>query len=349
MYFKSRKNWSESALLLFWSGRSIRHLSRKEGEDEVDFTRSNTRELILNRCDRHWEHYMEHWTHLENTGGTVYAAIFIFTTGVIIWLAWARFFPESSALKKVSHFAMAFAAFIYFAGGYAQVVAKGLDGVTCAAGRHSSRAVCFTRDESPVEFWVLVSALTATYAALVLASVACMVLVVSPAQGGGVIVAKKGRCSTIEGGDEAPGPRRSGRLTVFKVLGGVAVILPLAWVANSFRQADGARKQVAEALASVDQTKAAVEEYLQDNGALPEDNGALGLPPPADFHGAHVSEIEIFEGHIILTFDDSSVDEHLRSRVVTLVAVRRGKGVTWHCASPDIGDKYLPRSCRIFS
>lgn len=291
---------------------------------------------------------MEHWTHLVNTGGTVYTAIFVFTLGVIIWLVWARFFPESGVLKKVSHFVMTLAALIYFAGGYAHVVARGLDGVACAAGRYSSRVVCFARDENAVGFWGLVSVLTVLQVALLFASLVCMVLVVSPAQGG-VIAGKKGRRSTIEGGDEAPVPRGSGRLTAFKALGGVAVILPLAWIAHSFQQADGARKQVAEALASVDPTKTAVEEYLQDNGALPEDNGALGLPSPADLHGPHISEIQIFEGHIILTFDDSSVDEHLRGRVVTLVAVRSGKDVTWHCASPDIGDKYLPRSCRIYS
>jgi type IV pilus assembly protein PilA len=290
---------------------------------------------------------MEHWTYLANSNAAVYAAVFVFTLGLIIWLVWARFFPESSALRKVSHFVMTLAGLIFFAGGYVHVVARGLDGVACAAGRYSGHAVCFARDESPVGFWGLVSVLTVFDVALMLAAVACMTLVFPRAERR-VIESKRVRRPAIRGDDQKSTPGGAGRLPVFQVLGGAGVVLPLAWMVASFHQADGARRQVDEALASVAADKAAVENYLRDHGALPEDNRALGLPSPADLRGPHTSRIEISDGHIMLKFDDASADEHLRDRWVMLIAVRRGSGVAWHCASPDIDDKYLPRSCRIY-
>jgi hypothetical protein len=289
---------------------------------------------------------MEHWTHLANSKVAFCAAVLVFALGVIVWLAWARFFPESGALKKLSHFVMALAGLIFFAGGYAYVVARGLDGVACVVGRHSRHVVCFTRDESPVAFWVLISVLTGLSGVLLLVAAACMMLALSPAERRGTARGNAWR-SIGRVGDERPASRGAVRWPVFQALGGAAVMLPLAWIAVSFHRADGARKQVAEALSSVAGEKAAVETYLRDNGVLPEDNGALGLPPPAHLAGLHASEIEVAKGSIILKFDGASVDEHLRGRHVMSIAVRRDKAVAWHCASPDIDDKYLPRPCRI--
>jgi len=61
-----------------------------------------------------------------------------------------------------------------------------------------------------------------------------------------------------------------------------------------------------------------------------------------------VSEVKIFKGSIMLKFDES-VGAPLRGRLVMLIAVRRSSAVSWHCASPDIDDRFLPVACRKYS
>ncbi len=103
---------------------------------------------------------MEHWVRLAYSNTFFYAAVFVFAFGVILWIAWSRFFSESDVFKKISQSVMGFAVLMLFAGGYASVVAKGLDGVVCAAARHSFHVTCHTRDESPLWFWGHVVVLT---------------------------------------------------------------------------------------------------------------------------------------------------------------------------------------------
>ena len=290
---------------------------------------------------------MEHWIRLASSNAALYVALFAFTFGVMIWLAWARFFGHSDALKRASYLAMAFAGLVFFGARYAHVVANGLDGMACAAGRYSSHVICFTRDESPIRFWVVATALLLFHGVLLLASAACVLFLLSLVERR--VTAPEGAGHPATRPDvERTASRRLSRLSAFKVLTGMIVVLPLAWLAAVFHQADGVRDQVAEALTSAAGKKIAVEDYFRNNGVLPEDNEALRLPMPANLRDRHVSATEIFRGSIILTFDDWSVDERLRGRVVTLVAVRLDHAVAWHCASPDIDDRYLPRDCRIY-
>jgi hypothetical protein len=288
---------------------------------------------------------MEHWIRLMDSDTALSVAIFVFTFGVIIWLAWARFCPDRHALQRTSHFLMALAALVLFGAKYAHVVANGLDGVVCAAGRFSTHATCFTRDDSPVGFWTVAAALLFLSGALLLASVACVIPTLSPAK----------RRVTADGGTGYPRTRpgveraasvKAGRWSAIKLLSAATVVLPLAWMAAVFHQAEGVRGQVAEVLASATGRQVAVEEYLRNHGVLPEDSEALGLPLSAELRGRHVRETGIFRGSIILTLDGTLVDEHLRGRVVVLVAVSHHRAIAWHCASPDIDDRYLPRECR---
>jgi hypothetical protein len=288
---------------------------------------------------------MEHWVRLASSNAALYVAVFVFTFGLTIWLAWARFFLHSDLLKRVSYFVMALAGLIYFGAGYTHVIAKGLDGVVCMAGRYSLHATCFNRDESPVRFWAVTTALLFFSGVLLLAAVMCVTLVFSPVEGRSTAYDLAGSQAIRPGSDKTALGKLS-RLCAFKVLTGMSVVLPLAWLAAAFHQVDGVRSQVAEALTSAAGRKAAVEEYFQKKGILPADNEALGLPMATDLRDRHISATEIIQGNIFLTFDDRSVDEHLRGRVVMLVAGRLDHAVVWHCANFNVDDRYLPRDCR---
>ena len=50
---------------------------------------------------------MEHLLRLADSNATLYAAALLFTVGVVLWLAWARFFYEREDLERVPHFVMA--------------------------------------------------------------------------------------------------------------------------------------------------------------------------------------------------------------------------------------------------
>jgi hypothetical protein len=289
---------------------------------------------------------MEHLIRLMYSNSFFYAVVFVFALGVIFWLVWVRFFPENDILERFSKFVMGLAVLALFVGGYASVVTKGLDGVACGAGRYSFHLVCYTRDESPLWFWGLVVVLTGFIAILMLAALVFLVSMVAPGgrrRSAGV----RDQFSSMRAGNERPVPGRVGRLWASEASIGVIVVSTLAWIATSLHQIDGVRGQVAEVLASAAREKAAVETYLQDHDALPEDNSAMGPRVPADMHSQYVSEARIFKGSIMLKFDEAAADEHLGGRYVMLIAVRHGRDVSWHCASPDIADRYLPVSCRI--
>ncbi|MBN8921807.1 MAG: hypothetical protein BGP10_14905 [Rhodanobacter sp. 68-29] len=290
---------------------------------------------------------MEHWVRLAYSNTFFYAAVFVFAFGVILWIAWSRFFSESDVFKKISQSVMGFAVLMLFAGGYASVVAKGLDGVVCAAARHSFHVTCHTRDESPLWFWGHVVVLTSFTVIFMLGVLVFLVGMWGTderrATDGAGNVGLSGRV-----GKKQPVAGKTSRLLAFGIWAGAIVVSTLAWIAASLHHADGVRGQVIDALMAATPEKTAVETYLQDHGALPQDNMAMGLSPSVDMRDRHVSEVKIFKGSIMLKFDES-VGAPLRGRLVMLIAVRRSSAVSWHCASPDIDDRFLPVACRKYS
>lgn len=130
------------------------------------------------------------------------------------------------------------------------------------------------------------------------------------------------------------------------IVAAVIVTLNVSWIAGSHRLTHAVPKRVTEVLRSVVREKPAVEGGLDGHGVLPEGHAAAGLSSPAELHSQHFSEIGISRGNILMKFDEASADAHLAGRYVMLIAARRGSAMSWHCASPDIDDKYPPASCR---
>ncbi|WP_426699872.1 pilin [Rhodanobacter sp. Col0626] len=289
---------------------------------------------------------MEHLVRLAHSNSVLYAAVFVFTFGVILWFVWARFFPDRDAIKKTSQVVVTFALQMFFVCCYASVVAHGWDGVVCAAGRFSLHVVCYSHDEGPLWFWGLVVVLMSMYVVLILVALVFLVHLVAPGDQRPV-AEMRNQHRSIGTGERRPGTRVIGRAAdeAFVIAFGVIVISSLAWIATLFHQVNGAQKQIAEALASATRERAAVEAYLQDNGVLPEDDKAVGLLLPADLRSQYVNEVRVAKGSILLKFDEAAADKHLGGRLMMLIAVQRGRHVSWHCASPDIDDKYFPDSC----
>lgn len=290
---------------------------------------------------------MEHLLRLVDSNTTLYAAVALFTIGMILWFAWARFFHEREGLKKVPHFVMALSLLVLFVGCYASVATGGLDGVACAAGRYSSHVTCYSHDESPWIFWAVVGWQTFFVAFLMLAALVFLVRLAIPGLPGTTAPARHLRRANDT---DARLPvvrnrKRGGALRVFQFVIGGIVMATLAWIAVSLDQVDDVRSQVAEAFASVAFERDTVEAYLQDHGRLPEDNKAAALLPPADLHRDGVSEVEVVKGSLLLKFDVATADEHLAGRQVLLIAVRHDRQVRWHCVTLDVDDKYLPVHC----
>lgn len=293
---------------------------------------------------------------MEHLVRLAYSDSFLLTTGcvfffaMLLWFIWARFFPEKDAIKKISGFVVVFGLVMLFFCGYASIAANGLDGVVCWSGRYSSHVVCTRHEENPLLFWGLVVWLMSLFALPLLFALVFLVRMVVPGEQRAMVGARNLRPSvSLDEKRPSTGGMGQGTGRVIVVSAGAIVISTLAWIATVLHQVNDVQEQVAEALASADPEKAAVEAYLQSHGVLPEDNGAMGLSSPADLHKQYVSEVKIAKGSILLRFDATTANERLGGRFVMLIAVRHGRLVSWHCASPDIDDKYLPGRCRIGS
>lgn len=290
---------------------------------------------------------MEHLLRFVDSNATLYAVAFLFTIGVILWLAWARFFHEREGLKKISHFVMALSLLVLFVGVYASVVTGALDGVACAAGRYSLHRTCYSHDESPWIFWAIVGWQAYFFALLMLLAFVFLVRFAMP--GGPGTTSPGGQLRRVNDTDArlpvVRNVKRGGAFRVLQFVVGGIVVATLAWIAMSLDEVGDVRGQVAEALASVAFERGTVETYLQDHGRLPEDNKAAALPSPADLHRHDLSEVEVVKGSLLLEFDAATADEHLAGRHVLLMAVRDGRQVHWHCATLDLDDRYLPVRC----
>lgn len=290
---------------------------------------------------------MEHLLRLVDSNATLYAAALLFTLGVILWLAWARFFQERESLKKISHFVMALSLLILFVNAYASVAINGLDGVACAAGRYSFHLICFSHDESPWIFWATVGWQTYFFVLLMLLALVFLVRFAMP--DGPDATAPGSRLRRVNDTDARPtvvrNGKRGGAFRVLQFVIGGVVVATLAWIATSLDEVSDVRGQVAEAFASVAVERGVVETYLQDHGRLPEDNKAAALLPPADLRRHSLSEVKVIKGSLLLKFDVTAADAHLAGRQVLLIAARDGRQVHWHCATFDVDDRYLPVHC----
>lgn len=106
------------------------------------------------------------------------------------------------------------------------------------------------------------------------------------------------------------------------------------------------RAQVAEGLSLSGSAKAAISEQYVNNGEVPFDNAAAGLPDPQDLSGNYVARIAIEEGVIMVGYGNQAHDAIRGSTLVLEPAPGEGNTLTWECWSADIDARHLPAACR---
>jgi len=142
--------------------------------------------------------------------------------------------------------------------------------------------------------------------------------------------------------------------TLIELMIVVAIIGILAAIAIPAYQDYTQRAQVGEAFTIVSAAKTAIAEYAQTNGVYPPaaDIAALALDIPGPGAGQYVDSVIVTAdtGVITATMKAAGVGADIANGTVVLtppaaLAGLAGTAFNWVCTSPDILQKYLPKSC----
>ena len=124
------------------------------------------------------------------------------------------------------------------------------------------------------------------------------------------------------------------------------------------------RAQVSEGLALSEFARQSVQAHYSRSKGMPKDNAVAGLPPSASIMGTYVTDVQVADGTVTITFGNRT-NRFLSGKKLSLrPAVVEGHPVvpiSWVCgnaAAPgkmkvlgqnrtDMPDTYLPIDCRI--
>lgn len=137
--------------------------------------------------------------------------------------------------------------------------------------------------------------------------------------------------------------------TLIELMIVVAIIGILAAIAIPAYQDYTIRAQVTEGLNLASDLKAAIGELYADRGTGDDiDSGNLGIPEASYKTGKYVTQIEVEDGTIEITYGNSA-NAKISGGILTLVPrTNENQDVIWTCggAGTNILEKYLPASCR---
>jgi type IV pilus assembly protein PilA len=159
-------------------------------------------------------------------------------------------------------------------------------------------------------------------------------------------------------------PVRQGGFTWIEMLMVIAVIAILALMAIPSLQETAIKKQVKEGMEIADIAKKAVQAHYASTGEWPPNNAAAGAPPKNKIISALVTEVDIKDGAITLTFGNNATKALDGMKLTILPAIvpgQRAVPIAWLCHVnrvpkgmelqgrdlTDIPDNYLPLDCRL--
>ncbi|MDA0705511.1 MAG: pilin [Proteobacteria bacterium] len=156
--------------------------------------------------------------------------------------------------------------------------------------------------------------------------------------------------------------------TLIELMIVVAIIVILASIAVSAYQTYTVRAQVAEAINMAAGAKAPVVDAFNMEGRPPADRSAAGMTAaPADTQGSYVSEVDIIDGRVQVTFNNDA-HQNIQNDTISFTPYMSQSGsVMWRCGAagapagavelsgggvssahqaPTVETRYLPSSCR---
>ena len=145
----------------------------------------------------------------------------------------------------------------------------------------------------------------------------------------------------------------------------VAIIGILASLAVSAYQTFTVRAQVAEGINMAAGAKVPVVDAYTNDGTAPVDRVAAGMSAnPADTRGSYVSQVDIANGRIAITYGGAQAHQAIVGQTLYVTPYETGgNSVVWRCGNasvppgvllqggaphlaPTIENRYLPSSCR---
>jgi type IV pilus assembly protein PilA len=134
--------------------------------------------------------------------------------------------------------------------------------------------------------------------------------------------------------------------TLIELMIVVAIIAILTAIAIPAYQSYLIKAQVSEGISLATAAKPAVWEYVANHGAYPSDNQQAGVNSAASITGKYVSEVNVVDGQIVATFNNTTANSNIQNATVVLSPVTSAGSITWFCKPSTVSTKYLPSSCR---
>lgn len=155
--------------------------------------------------------------------------------------------------------------------------------------------------------------------------------------------------------------------TLIELIIVIAIVVVLASLAVSAYQTYTVRSQVQEGIEFASVAKAAIVDAYKNGGVPPADRIAAGMSPTAtDTQGAYVSQVDVADGRIDITFGNDAHQDIFGDSLSLTPYLTDGSTVSWRCGNapppagsvltsggvttahqaPTVEERYLPSVCR---
>jgi len=145
-----------------------------------------------------------------------------------------------------------------------------------------------------------------------------------------------------------PHQRISSGFTLIELMIVVAIIAILTAIAIPAYQNYLIRAQVSEGMILAGGAKTGVWDYYSNTGQFPPNNQSAGLPTNTSITGSYVSQVDVTNGQIKVSFKGPKANVAIQNAYLVLSPTATGGSITWNCnnSGTTLDGKYLPSVCR---